>query len=606
MSIRKKNKVSRWLARLLILTICLTGVPIKNVYGEGDENNKVTYEWKKTLTHERMGDVEEIQVEYLSPTRDGGFIGIGSDTYSGLVFKLDNSRNVVWVKEYSGFGDEITDIQEKSSGGYVVLENRWWHMEGLSGCNGYIFELDENGEKIPERELQIGGSNRDLVEQIVQTNDGGYIVVGYEDSNDGDFSGNLGDYDCWVLKIDNNFNQVWLKNYGGEGQDKGVSIKEASDGGYVIFGTSIVIERPPDIPRNYSFWVFKIDEAGNVVWDKTYGGTRDDSSVSSDAIKSIDMKLTADGGYALLGSTTLNNGDITGNHGGQEYWFVKINKDGEKQFQKTYGGSGDDSPIGFIKNSDGGYIIAGNSNSSDGDFNENQENQDGWMIQIDESGKIIWKWNAATAQEDTIHSIQAGEEREIFISSKIGGTNEIAKLKVKNTNAYLTDLKVDGQTVSNFVYNKLSYNKELPYGTTTVPTVIGVAQDINAAVDITPAESLPGSTSIEVTAEDGEVTKTYTLAFTVAKNNNAYLQELKVDNTGVSGFSHNQYTYEKELPYGTTTVPTITATAQDTNAVVNITQATSLPGSTSIEVTAENGEVKKTYTIAFTVAKNNN
>ncbi|QZY55272.1 S-layer homology domain-containing protein [Crassaminicella profunda] len=683
------RKINRWLARLLIFTICLTGVPIKNVYGEGYENNKVTYQWKKILTHDRMGDEEEIQVEYLSPTRDGGFIGIGYDDYSGLIFKLDNARNLVWAKEYGGFGNKIADIQEKSSGGYVVLENRWWYIEGISGCNGYIFELDENGEQIPEKEFRVGGSDRDFVEQIVQTNDGGYIVVGYENSSDGDFQQNKGDYDCWVLKIDNNFNKVWIKNYGGEGQDKGVSIKEATDGGYVVFGTSVVIERPPDIPRNYNFWVFKIDEAGNVVWNKTYGGTKDDSSVSSDAIKPIDMQPTPDGGYALLGNTTINNGDITGNHGGKDYWFVKIDKDGEKQFQKTYGGSGNDSPIGFIKTSDGGYMIAGNSNSSDGDFNENQGNEDGWIIQVDESGEILWKWNVGTAQEDMIYCIQTGLEGGAIISSKIGGNNEIAKIypgqrylyelkmddqdlsgfqentfgytvilprgstivptitakaldmdatvnvipaeslpgttKVeiikeeivlktysiqftleKNTNAYLNDLKINDETVSDFVYNQYTYEKELPYGSTTVPIVTATAQDPNATVNITPAMSLPGTTRIEVIAEDGSTQNTYTIYFTVLKNTNAYLSDLKINNETVTDFVYNQYTYEVKLPVGSTSIPTVTAKTQDENAKVNITQATSVPGTASVKVTAEDGELLNIYSIYFTLDKSNN
>ncbi|MCT4621222.1 MAG: S-layer homology domain-containing protein, partial [Marinisporobacter sp.] len=191
-------------------------------------------------------------------------------------------------------------------------------------------------------------------------------------------------------------------------------------------------------------------------------------------------------------------------------------------------------------------------------------------------------------------------------NGEVKKTYTIAFTVAKNNNAYLQELKVNNVGVSGFSHDQYTYEKELPYGTTTVPTVTATAQDTNTAVNITQATSLPGSTSIEVTAENGEVKKTYTIAFTVAKNNNAYLQELKVDGVGVSGFSHNQYTYEKELPYGTTTVPTVTAKVQDANAVVNITQATSLTGTTSIEVTAEDGEVTKTYTIAFTVAKNNN
>jgi hypothetical protein len=171
-----------------------------------------------------------------------------------------------------------------------------------------------------------------------------------------------------------------------------------------------------------------------------------------------------------------------------------------------------------------------------------------------------------------------------------------------NDNATLSDLTVDGTTVAGFAANVYTYDVELPVGTTTVPTVAGTAADPNATVVVTPAASLPGSTTVEVTAEDATTVLTYTVSFTVlTPQDDATLSDLQIDGTTVDGFAWNVYTYNEELPAGTTTVPTVTATPATTGATVDITPASALPGSTTVLVTALNGTTTKTYTVNFTV-----
>ena len=174
-----------------------------------------------------------------------------------------------------------------------------------------------------------------------------------------------------------------------------------------------------------------------------------------------------------------------------------------------------------------------------------------------------------------------------------------------NENATLSDLKIDGTTVANFDPSVLVYNIELAYGTTTVPTVTATPTDTNASHVVNPAASLPGSTTVVVTAEDGTTKKTYTVNFTIAPNDDATLNDLKVDGTTVANFDPAVLIYNVELPYGTTTVPTVTATPTDANASHVVNPAASLPGSSTVVVTAEDGTTKKTYTINFTIALNN-
>ncbi len=174
-----------------------------------------------------------------------------------------------------------------------------------------------------------------------------------------------------------------------------------------------------------------------------------------------------------------------------------------------------------------------------------------------------------------------------------------------NADASLSDLQVDGATISGFDSGTLVYDVELAYGTTTVPGVTATSTDVNADISIVDATSLPGSTVVTVTSEDGEAEITYTVNFTVAPNTDASLSNLQVDGVTVSGFDSGIFSYNVEFAYGTTTVPAVTVTSTDANANTSIAEAMALPGSTVVTVTAEDGETEDVYTINFTIAAPN-
>jgi hypothetical protein len=196
----------------------------------------------------------------------------------------------------------------------------------------------------------------------------------------------------------------------------------------------------------------------------------------------------------------------------------------------------------------------------------------------------------------------------VLVTAQDGTTTKtytISFTVAKSAVATLSDLRVNGTTVSGFNSSVTSYSVALPFGTSTVPAVTATTTDANATKVITPAASLPGSTMVVVTAEDGSTTKTYFVSFTVSSGaTDATLSDLKVNGSQVSGFSSAVTGYNVVLPFGTSTVPTVTATTTDVNATKVITPAASLPGTTSVLVTAQDGTTTKTYTVSFTVAKN--
>jgi hypothetical protein len=171
-----------------------------------------------------------------------------------------------------------------------------------------------------------------------------------------------------------------------------------------------------------------------------------------------------------------------------------------------------------------------------------------------------------------------------------------------STDASLSDLKVSNHTITGFNPETLNYTVTMPYGSTLVPTVTATTNFAGATHVINPATSLPGITTVRVTAQDGITQKNYTINFQIAKNDDASLSALYIDGMPVADFMKSTLVYNVELPFGTIVVPVVTATTSDPNASKMITPAISLPGNTTIQVTAENGVATQIYTVAFTVS----
>jgi uncharacterized repeat protein (TIGR01451 family) len=257
----------------------------------------------------------------------------------------------------------------------------------------------------------------------------------------------------------------------------------------------------------------------------------------------------------------------------------------------------------------------------------------GWY-QIDETtiggykgAYVVWGSGPAPSYKFSWGDVQAAYGTATILKVKIGkgviGTGEnlapcyIDDLRIDVvtyefepcTDATLSDLTVDGTTISGFSPSTLTYNKELPYGTTEVPAVGATPTDSNATKVITQAENVTGTeaertATVVVTAEDGTTQKTYEVIFSVAANTDATLSDLTLNGTTVTGFDPATLSYNVELPYGTETVPTVAATPTDSNATKVITQAENVTGTevertATVVVTAEDGTTTKTYKVIF-------
>jgi len=218
-----------------------------------------------------------------------------------------------------------------------------------------------------------GGSEDDEANSIQQTRDGGYIVAGYT------WSKGAGGWDFWVLKLNEKGEIIWEKTYGGEGNDKAYSIQQTRDGGYIVAGST-----RSKGAGGYDFWVLKLNEKGEIIWEKTYGGSGNDEANS--------IQQTRDGGYIVAGYTRSK-----GKGGEADFWILKLDEKGKIIWEKTYGGIDYDIANSIQQTRDGGYIVAGSTRSKGGDF---------WILKLDEKGKIIWEKTYGGPGDDEAYSIQ--------------------------------------------------------------------------------------------------------------------------------------------------------------------------------------------------------
>ncbi|MCX6183863.1 MAG: T9SS type A sorting domain-containing protein [Flavobacterium sp.] len=309
---------------------------------------------------------------------------------------------IQWQKSLGGSNQDIAyNIQLTTDGGYIVAGGTSSIDGDVTGQHGlsdfWVVKLDSQGGVLWQKTL--GGSGEDIARSIQQTNDGGYIVAGYTYSTNGDITGNNGQSDYWVVKLNSQGDLLWQKTLGGSNQDDARSIQQTADGGYIVAGWTLSING--DVTGNHGerdYWVVKIDSQGTIQWQKTLGGTADDFPSS--------IQQTNDGGYIVAGYTSSNEGDVSGNNGLTDYWVVKLNIQGELVWQKTLGGSDSDAGISIHTTADGGYVVGGYAYSNNGDVSSNQGNTDYWVVKLDNQGVILWQKTLGGTNQDAAYSIQ--------------------------------------------------------------------------------------------------------------------------------------------------------------------------------------------------------
>lgn len=322
------------------------------------------------------------------------------------------AQGVLWQNTIGGGDmDWFVSLDSTSDDGYIC---GGWSRSNISGDkteNSYggddywILKLDSVGNILWQK--TIGGSDYDRLTSVNQTADGGYICGGWSSSNiSGDKTENsIGGDDYWILKLDSAGNILWQKTYGGIYTDYLYNISQTSEGGYICSGYSdspISGNKTENGNGNFDFWVLKLYPDGSIQWQNTIGGN------DIDRLSSIVQ--TSDGGYLCNGDSNSNiSGDKSENSKGEEdCWIVKIDSIGMIQWQKTIGGSALDGLTSGYKTTDNGFILGGASYSDiSGDKTENSfGSADYWIVKVDSLGNIQWQKTLGGSAQDIGRTIK--------------------------------------------------------------------------------------------------------------------------------------------------------------------------------------------------------
>jgi hypothetical protein len=264
-----------------------------------------------------------------------------------------------WSRMYGGnLSDTAHYSIQTADGGYMVAAHT--RSFAIGEEDFWVLKIDAGGEVQWNR--TYGGAGNDMIYSIIQTVEGGYALAGYTDTVD-NFS------DWWLIKTDANGDVQWNKTYGGVSDEVAYSAVQTDDGGFALAGFTRSAAQWDDA------WLVKTDIDGNMQWNKKYRGS--DSGWGFECVNSVIQ--TDDGGFALAGWTDSGMGAR-----GRDFWLFKTDSEGNVQWNKTYGGAGDERARWAIVTSDGGYALAGYTNST------GAGKYDFWLVRTDSDGTMMW------------------------------------------------------------------------------------------------------------------------------------------------------------------------------------------------------------------------
>ena len=295
-------------------------------------------EWAKTF-----GGTNDDWADSVQQTIDGGYIiagltkSFGAGDSDAYLIKTDSDGNLSWQKTFGGTDDDYANsVQQTADHGYIIAGDT--KSFGAGKSDAYLAKIDANGNL--QWQKTFGGTGDDWATCVQQTPDGGYIIAGLTESFSTRKFGYAGSLDAYLIKTDSEGNLQWQKTFGGTGDDCATFVQQTSDAGYIIAGWTKSFGAGKS-----DAYLAKTDCDGNRLWQKTFGGTDDDWATS--------VQQTPDAGYVIAGRTESFGA------GKSDAYLAKTDCDGNRLWQKTLGGTGDDWATSVQQTTDSGYIVAG-------------------------------------------------------------------------------------------------------------------------------------------------------------------------------------------------------------------------------------------------------
>ena len=353
------------------------------------------YGGKESGLCELVVDLQSSQVTIISPTNGETLHGTVT-----ILAEVQDNEGIAQVeflandKLLKGF---FSPPYEYAWNTYEIIDGTYTLKARATNLSG-----NQNSEtisvKVNNGQKTFGGG---IAYSIQQTTDGGYIVAGYT------YSFGAGGWDVYVLKLNSDGSLAWQKTFGGSDYDVAHSIQQTTDGGYIVAGyTSSFGAGSRDV------YILKLNSDGSLAWQKTFGGSNYDVAHS--------IQQTTDGGYIVAGYT-----DSFG-AGYNDVYVLKLNSDGSLAWQKTYGGSNYDEAYSIQQTTDGGYIVAGRTNSfGSGGY-------DAYILKLNSDGSLAWQKTFGGSSYDVAHSIQQTTDDGYIVAGYTSVGSDVYILKLNS------------------------------------------------------------------------------------------------------------------------------------------------------------------------------
>ncbi len=406
-------------------------------------------------------------------TPEGGYMFVGG-TYSDdgdvtgnhggedvWVVKIDDKGNIEWQNCFGGsFSDEAHSISASADGDYYVAGftsstdgnvTQWF-----GGDDFWLLKIDISGFLIWQQ--SYGGSDNDDANAVAATPDSGCIIVGSSSSIDGEVTGNHYSEDYWVAKVNLLGNLQYEQCYGSFYTDFATGVALTTGGNYLVCGSAedstSGIDKSGDVTFSYGgqdFWVIKLNDTLGLIWQQSYGGDSDDvaNSIVSDA---------TDGSSYVLGYTTSNSGEVSGNHGETDAWLIQIDSSGNLREQACIGDTGNDYGNSVCVALDSNVIVGGVSNSNAGLMSTNHGGYDGFLTKVSNIATGIY--TPALHAEAVVYPNPTGD----YFTMQLFNTTTIKSVQLQLLDVTgRTVLEQSGQSASSYYYNKVDISS-LPSG----------------------------------------------------------------------------------------------------------------------------------------------
>lgn len=403
---------------------------------EGTENptiNPITTEFVKSF-----GGSKNDVFQSVVKTIDGGYAVLGftqsnnfdiddktNESFDFWVMKFSSEDNLIWKKTFGGSDEERGfDIITTSDGGFALLGFSKSTDGDVSNNAGnqdfWLLKITADGTISWQK--TFGFSGADAGRTLLQTSDNGFLITGILDVTASNGLGNSkttqkhAGGDVWAIKTNSSGDLEWSKYYGGSFTDTPFGVVETTDNAYIIAASSD--SEDFNISNNkgtYDFWILKISTDGNLIWEKSFGGSEIDEPSG--------IITTNDGDFIIVGNTRSSDKDVSNNNGGADLWMLKIAADGNLIWEKTFGGTSFDVARSISKTQDNGFIIAGNSRSSDADFSNEGQN-DAWILKVGNSGNKLWQKFIGGSENDFLFDIVELNNQSIIAVGESSSSNQ--------------------------------------------------------------------------------------------------------------------------------------------------------------------------------------